>query len=279
MKILTIDGGGVLGLIPLTILAEYEKAIGKPLYQVFDMIAGVSTGSIIAAGISKGMSAEDLKQLYLKEIPTIFGKPKPSWMIWWPKYDANVLESMCIKYFNFDLKDSKNLFMLSSVRISEQGIAPKFWKSWKDNLKAYDCIIASCSAPTYFKPRTIGNEVFCDGGVAANDISTCALVEAIRMTGSMDHQILNLGTHTAPGFKKAAKMNSVIEWATNFSTVALECSNPLAEYQCTQLIKDKYHTVKPVIDLPMDTLNFDALIKEGLRLWELEKDYLINNIK
>jgi Patatin-like phospholipase len=50
-KVLCIDGGGSRGIIPATILAHLADCIGRPLYQVFDLIAGTSTGGIIALGI------------------------------------------------------------------------------------------------------------------------------------------------------------------------------------------------------------------------------------
>ena len=51
-KILSLDGGGIRGIIPAIILAEFEKNIGKPVSSVFDMIAGTSTGGILAMGLT-----------------------------------------------------------------------------------------------------------------------------------------------------------------------------------------------------------------------------------
>jgi len=51
IKVLSIDGGGIRGIIPAIILRQLQKRLGKNLYEVFDLIAGTSTGGIIALGI------------------------------------------------------------------------------------------------------------------------------------------------------------------------------------------------------------------------------------
>ena len=56
-RILSIDGGGIRGIIPVTILASIEERTGKPISQLFDLIAGTSTGGILALGLTKPNSA------------------------------------------------------------------------------------------------------------------------------------------------------------------------------------------------------------------------------
>ena len=52
-KLLSIDGGGVRGIIPAIILAEIEKRTGKRICELFDLIAGTSTGGILTLGLTK----------------------------------------------------------------------------------------------------------------------------------------------------------------------------------------------------------------------------------
>ena len=52
-KILSIDGGGIRGIIPATILAEIERRTQKRIAQVFDLLAGTSTGGILSLGLGK----------------------------------------------------------------------------------------------------------------------------------------------------------------------------------------------------------------------------------
>jgi len=84
-RLLSIDGGGLCGLIPAEALIEIEKQLDdltgdpQPLCNRFDLIGGTSTGAILAAGIALGMKAADLRDFYLEFGPDIFDK------VFWPK--------------------------------------------------------------------------------------------------------------------------------------------------------------------------------------------------
>ena len=78
-RILSIDGGGIRGLIPALVLAEFERQTGRPIADCFDLIAGTSTGGILALGLTlpgaggpPKYQALDLADLYFKEGPRIF---------------------------------------------------------------------------------------------------------------------------------------------------------------------------------------------------------------
>lgn len=83
IKILSLDGGGVRGIIPLYILAEIEKTTGKRIAEMFDMVAGNSTGGIITlllntpddTGKSK-YSAEEILKIYQQIGPKLFNQSK-----------------------------------------------------------------------------------------------------------------------------------------------------------------------------------------------------------
>ncbi|GAB1540638.1 hypothetical protein NUACC21_33070 [Scytonema sp. NUACC21] len=71
-RILCLDGGGIRGVVAATMLAEIEKQIPQPLNEYFNLIAGTSTGSILAAGIAKGLKSEEIIQMYRHQSPRIF---------------------------------------------------------------------------------------------------------------------------------------------------------------------------------------------------------------
>lgn len=73
-KILSIDGGGIRGVYPAHILRCIEERLQVNLHDTFDMIAGTSTGSIIAAGIAVGMAPGDIVGMYQKHGARIFTK-------------------------------------------------------------------------------------------------------------------------------------------------------------------------------------------------------------
>ncbi len=91
VKVLSIDGGGIRGLIPAVILDHIETTTGKPISQLFHLIAGTSTGGILALGLVRPgeaqgkprYSAADMIRLYEEAGPTIFAH-SPSERIWKP---------------------------------------------------------------------------------------------------------------------------------------------------------------------------------------------------
>src|SRR5215467_969044 len=71
-KLLALDGGGIRGVVSLGILGAIEKVIGQPLGKYFDYIGGTSTGAIIAAGLAKGLSVQELEKFYFDFGPQVF---------------------------------------------------------------------------------------------------------------------------------------------------------------------------------------------------------------
>ncbi len=104
-RILSIDGGGIRGVFPAAFLASIEQDLERPLVDYFDLIAGTSTGGIIAIGLAMGLSAQDLLELYEDRGPEIFSQTrrgllgkatdsakKLKWAFWGPKHNSNSLE-------------------------------------------------------------------------------------------------------------------------------------------------------------------------------------------
>ena len=76
MKVLSIDGGGIRGLIPALVLAEIERRTGRRIADLVDMIAGTSTGGILACALAKPdpLPAAEVASLYVEEGPRIFDR-------------------------------------------------------------------------------------------------------------------------------------------------------------------------------------------------------------
>lgn len=71
-RILSLDGGGIMGAFAASALAAFERATGKKVVEHFDTITGTSTGGIIAIGLAMGASAADICRFYEEEGATIF---------------------------------------------------------------------------------------------------------------------------------------------------------------------------------------------------------------
>ncbi len=163
-KILSIDGGGIRGIIPAMVLAAIEERTNKTIAESFDLIAGTSTGGIIALGLTKDdgngkaqFSANELAELYEKRGKEIFSRS-----LWKgitsvgtlaeEKYPHQNLEKILEEYFgNEPLGSALINVLISSYDI--QNRTPCFFKSWRDEWKTVEMrhvARATSAAPTYF---------------------------------------------------------------------------------------------------------------------------------
>ncbi len=207
VKILSIDGGGIRGILPGTILnyieTELQRRTNNPntrLADHFDLIAGTSTGGILTCtylivdenGHTK-YSASDALNIYLERGGDIFNLPfsRKLWSLFGirrPKYSVSSLESALHDYFgesmtadlkrpciitSYDIRDRKAVFFNKVDGINNP----------VRNYKVRDVARATSAAPTYFKPARIKSAidaplVLVDGGVFANNPALCAYAEA-----------------------------------------------------------------------------------------------------
>jgi len=188
--ILSLDGGGVRGILTLQLLKNLEKTAEIPCYKLFDMVAGTSTGGIIASLIASGKTAKEIEKLYLKLSEKVFTKRSilSDRFINPPEYSksnfkkflekqlgTNTIKDICKK------TDTDLLITARDVTSGEETFfscfkTQKFSGTYKDALMK-NIVEATMSAPTYFYPF----ERFVDGGVTTyNNPSLAALIEAVR---------------------------------------------------------------------------------------------------
>lgn len=131
-KILTIDGGGIKGLYSASVLARIEEKTGKKISEHFDMICGTSTGGLIALAISKGISAQEIADMYFNKGQEIFpvSEYKPlryiqrKWqfckqLIWRGKFSAEPLKKILEDMLGeTTMGEAKNLLCIPSYNLS-----------------------------------------------------------------------------------------------------------------------------------------------------------------
>ena len=227
--ILSIDGGGIRGLIPAMVLAELEKRLakaGKPtqLAGHFDMIAGTSTGGIIAAGLTcpktktsktPVCTAADLVDFYAKEGDDIFDQSffaklrgifNPAGLFD-ERYDAGPLEkALKARLGNLMVSNALTTVVMTAYDITlraavfiTNGVNKD--KKPSDDFLFWEAARATSAAPTYFEPALITNftqkrsDALIDGGVFANDPALAAVVEAKKQGWAEDDLVIvSLGT-------------------------------------------------------------------------------------
>lgn len=185
MNILTIDGGGIRGYFSAYLLQRVQEELKIDFSEYFDLISGTSTGSIIAAALATNYPIEEVAKLYVEKGAEIF-KPQRFNLsgVWKAKYDNTVLKGEIEKVVGKKtLSETKTQLLIPSVDLVN-GQVHVFKSNYLDefvrdkNVAISDAVLASCSAPTYFKPHQVDGFLLADGGIWANDPSLVAYVEA-----------------------------------------------------------------------------------------------------
>lgn len=202
-KILQLDGGGYKGRMTTFFLQALEEKLGKPLYQVFDLISGTSTGAIIAGCLAAGASASLIHSVYRDEGAKLF-KRNWSFPVWAKtKYDRTALMNRIreiISYTNIDrMSGTKVRLQINAVNlVSDENVYFKSWKEEYLGMKISDAIQRSFSAAVYFgsTPVESENAVYADGGEGN---SNCTLLECMIESAKLDWRkdgvfILSVGT-------------------------------------------------------------------------------------
>ena len=201
-RLLCIDGGGILGTFPAAFLAGLEQHLPKPIGSYFDLIAGTSTGGIIAVGLAMGLRASELLDLYEKRGAEIFGQGRGPfsdyllrkvrlgrWLVV-HKYDAGPLQAVLEEVLGERRIGDANTRLLvpawnpvaRSVYIYKTAHHPRLRNDYK--CLAVDAAMATAAAPTYFRQHVTQHAAgLTDGGTWANNPTALAVVEAIATLG------------------------------------------------------------------------------------------------
>ncbi|HXB80816.1 MAG TPA: CBASS cGAMP-activated phospholipase [Bradyrhizobium sp.] len=212
-RILSIDGGGIRGILPAAILAELEgRYLGsKSAGDYFDLITGTSTGGIIALGLSVGKTAQSILDLYINHGKEIF--PPIHWDLWnirrrWRcfralqhhRYKADKLEALLKSAFSEKtLGEAQRRLCVPSfdgfteVNVFKTPHHADYKMDWKERMLTV--AMATAAAPAYFPIYKDGGRFFADGGVWANNPIMIGLVDALVCYGLERRQvhILSLG--------------------------------------------------------------------------------------
>lgn len=255
-RILSIDGGGIRGLIPATVIASLEKELG-PIASRFHMVAGTSTGGILACALSKGQAASSLIKMYQEHGSAIFSSSITALgSVAGALYDANVLsEAMGPVLGGVSLENIEKDLLVTSYDLEHR--SPGFFKSWKargyeldhgeaaesNNFLLADVARATSAAPTYFTPAQIKNQsgstfALVDGGVFANNPAMCAYVAAKSLyPHASEYLIVSLGTGdaTKPIKYESAVSFGVVGWASPLLDIMFQGASATTEYELSRL--------------------------------------------
>ena len=216
MRILAIDGGGIRGVYPAYMLSRISGEFGIEFHQCFDLIAGTSTGAIIAAALSTSYPIEKVLNLYEKDGSKIFSKKFLGLFGFIrSRYHNRYLKNLLDQIFrDKKMPDALTRLMIPAtdigngqVFVTKSSYLTEFIRD-KD-IKIADAVIASCSAPKYFDPVVVKEYLLADGGLWANNPSLAAYVEA---TGKLGHdpgsvRLLSIGTGIGNKYYPRSSLN------------------------------------------------------------------------
>jgi patatin-like phospholipase/acyl hydrolase len=259
VKVLAVDGGGIRGIVPSLVLAWIEKQLARgqrsrPLYKVFDVMAGTSTGGLIVLGLASPgsgaspggeavLSAGELAALYREKGALIFPPQRYSLrtsllQAFKHKYDDENLRTLLHDIFHdTTLKEALTNVLVTSYDTENR--EPRFFKKrpalteYEDDLNFYvrDVARATIAAPAYFAPACIrplpsrGRSFsLVDGGIFANNPALSAYVEARKIyPQAARYLIVSLGTGVAekPYPYEEVKDWGYMDWMSPFKGLPL----------------------------------------------------------
>jgi uncharacterized protein len=286
-KVLSIDGGGIRGIIPAMVLAEIEERTGKAASELFDLVAGTSTGGILALGLTKPgpdgkpqYGAGTLIELYETEGKNIFSIPvwhrvRSAGGVAEEKYPVTGIEGVARRYFdNARLADALAEVLITAYEIERRG--PWFFKRRKarDPNEGFDPLMrdvarATSAAPTYFEPLrlrvgSLGNRAFIDGGVHSNNPAMCAYVEARKIhPEENDFLVVSLGTGELTRNMPYEEVRGwgLALWAQPILNVVFDGVADTVDYQLRELLSTeeddarRYYRFQTVLDVGKDDMD------------------------
>ena len=191
LKVLSLDGGGVRGIIPAIVLSHIEKEFA-PIHKIFHLVGGTSVGGLLALGLGIGHPASKLRRLLENQSDFIFSKKNKLSLGGWlgVKYSHEPLELILRQLLGeTTLADCLPHTFVSTYDL--KACSPAFFKSWRfeeypiEARKLVTLSRATSAAPTYFAPVRCGSNHLAmelvDGGLYVNNPAMCAYAEAKRL--------------------------------------------------------------------------------------------------
>jgi patatin-like phospholipase/acyl hydrolase len=270
MKVLSIDGGGVRGIIPARILQEIETRTNKPISKLFNIVSGTSTGGLLTLAITKPdgqgnpeFSAEYLVRLYMERSKEIFAKPsiirkiKTGFGLWGSKYDRAAYDEILLQIFKDNLLSQSlcPIFIpIYSLGNSKPFIASTYFaaRNKENDFYLRDIAGAASAAPTYFDPKkfrspnstTIYQGI--DGGIYANNPELIGVTGVYLVHPSFEIGniiLLSLGTGDTVKNNQNSGNDGDIGWLKNKDIIGnmMDAESAIAETAVTAMLKNSNH--------------------------------------
>jgi patatin-like phospholipase/acyl hydrolase len=278
-RILSMDGGGIRGIITVVFLQRLSREPGlEGWLDRVNLLAGTSTGGLIALGLAAGKSLESIRAIYETDASKIF--ETSVWHeithlgnIFGAKYDIENLEEVLKTFLGegTTLGSLAKLVLITSFDLD--GTLRGVGRTWKPKLfhnfgggdsdvaeLAWKVGLYTSAAPTYFQPV----DGFVDGGIYASNPSMCALAQSQdsrfeERAPIEDVVLLSLGTGTSRDFIRPQQPDwGAAQWIKPLISIMLDGVAGIADYECDKILNERYQRLSP--PFPGDTsIEMDAI--------------------
>jgi patatin-like phospholipase/acyl hydrolase len=288
MRVLSIDGGGIRGIIPALVLQEVERRAGRPVFELFDLIAGTSTGAIIACALCapEPLPASRVVTLYEDEGPEIFARSifqriKSANGLLDEKYDSDALDATLARFLADKLlSQTRPDLIVPAYDTARPG--PYFFKTMKARASSHEdfplAVVAraSSAAPTYFEPSEVDSRALVDGGVFAVNPAMSAFAEVLRFQPGADVVLLSLGTGQRTRCRSFDQIKDwgLLEWARPLLDVVFDGISDAVDYQLRHALRQgRYWRFQVELTRASDEL--DDASEENIRRLRAHAEELI----
>jgi patatin-like phospholipase/acyl hydrolase len=275
-QILALDGGGAKGLFSADILAHLERDLGVRIRDHFDLIAGTSTGGIIALALGAGLSPSEIVELYQELTANVFPSSRrlnPA-RLFRSAYSQDALaETLESVFGDRRLEDSAKRLIIPAWDLRTNKVhvfkTPHHPRLTRDRaVRMVDVALATTAAPTFLPVARVAGGRLIDGGVWANNPSVVAIAEATSTLGApleLVH-VLNIGTTDALNrYSKRLDKGGVVQWSARATSLVLAAGSQGARGTAEHLLGrqryERFDAAVPKGEFKLD--NVDSAELEG----------------
>lgn len=273
---LSLDGGGIRGVLSAVLLERLEKEYA--FLGEIDLFAGTSTGGILALGLAAGYTPRELCKLYEDHAEEVFADSLADdiadlGMLVGAEYsNAHFIKLLKDHFGDATLADLPKKVLVTTFDLDNQARSARY-RTWKPKFfhnfpgydsdgseKVVDVAVRTSAAPTFF-PIYQG---FIDGGVVANNPSMCAVSQAIHpLLGRRtleDVVLLSIGTGINLKYLEVEDEDwGIAQWARHLISLMLEGSAGTVHYQCRMMLGKRYMRINPRLPQPIGLDGYDQI--------------------
>lgn len=275
-QILSLDGGGMRGMFSAAVLARLEEDLGVRVVDHFDLIAGTSTGGIIALGLGLGLSPRDIVGFYTDHGSRIFRdrtRLRGIRHLFRAKYSAGPLQTALTDVFGEkSFGESTKRLVIPSYNLGAEDVylfrtphLPTLTRDWRE--RAVDVAMATAAAPTYLPGMSLDGARLIDGGIWANNPVMVALTEAVGpLAVPLEAiRVFSVGTTTdVPRRSRRLDRGGIAPWALDAVEVLIRAQGESAIKQVRHFLDpDRVLRLNPTVPtgaLALDKVDADDLI-------------------